>query len=78
MALGIVIKADPELRHVLSHMILALRALAEGHPRVAQYELQQIEGLVFFESDDDASLEAWLERRVGGHDGEEEGSQEEE
>jgi len=46
------VKEQAELRHILAHMIYAIRANAEGHHAEAQYEVDQIEGLVFWEDDE--------------------------
>jgi hypothetical protein len=47
------IKKDPELRHVLSHVYLAIESLAGGHPADCRYELESIRNLVFFSSDEE-------------------------
>ncbi len=47
------IKDHPELRHVLSHLHGAIDAMARGERETAQYELESIEGLIFFEDDDE-------------------------
>ena len=49
------IKSNAELRHVLSHLSLAISAIAKGNPNEAVYELEQIEGLLFFETDEEMS-----------------------
>lgn len=46
------IKEHPELRHALAHMFYAIRSLVEGHPAEADFELDSVEGLVFWEDDD--------------------------
>lgn len=46
------IKDCPELRHALSHMYIAIKALAEGSPKECLYELESIEALIFFEDDE--------------------------
>lgn len=47
------IKHDPELRHVLSHIMNAIEHLAHGSTDAALHELESIEGLVFWESDEE-------------------------
>lgn len=46
------VKSQAELRHILAHLIYAIRANAEGHHAEAMYEVDQIEGLVFWEDDE--------------------------
>jgi len=46
------VKEQAELRHILAHIIYAIRANAEGHHAEAQYEVDQIEGLVFWDDDE--------------------------
>lgn len=59
------IKHDAELRHVLSHVIRAIEHLAHGSTDAALHELESIDGLVFFESEEE--MRAFLE---GDYDGE--------
>lgn len=47
------VKEQAELRHILAHIIYAIRANADGHAAEAHYEVDQIEGLVFWDSDED-------------------------
>jgi hypothetical protein len=47
----LIIKEKPELRHVLSHIMLAIQALSNDNKEEALYELESIEGLVFFGTD---------------------------
>lgn len=47
------IKADPELQHVLAHLIAAIRYTSEGDVEAARYELDSIEGLVLFDTDEE-------------------------
>ncbi len=54
------IKEDAEVQHVLGHMWLALEHLAQGDQAAARYELDAIEGLIFF--DDPEARVAFLER----------------
>lgn len=49
----IVIKQQPELRHVLSHLHNAIEHLAEGAPESALHELESVAGLVFWETTDE-------------------------
>lgn len=58
------IKHDPELRHVLSHLANAIEHLAHGSKDAALHELESIEGLIFWESDEE--MRAHLE---GDYDG---------
>ena len=46
------IKADPELQHVLGHLVNAIRYTSQGDHEAARYELDSIEGLVFFDTDE--------------------------
>lgn len=46
------IKEDSELRHVIAHIINAIRASAEGRHEVALYEIDAIEGLVMWDNED--------------------------
>lgn len=46
------IKEHPELRHALAHMHYTIAALAKGNLAEAQYELDSIESLIFWESDE--------------------------
>jgi len=63
------IKMEPELRHVLAHMSYAIEALAKGNLGEAQYEIESIKGLVFW--DNDEAMAADAEALFGG--GEEDG-----
>lgn len=58
------IKEEPELRHALAHIYYAIEALSNGHAAEALYELKSIEGLVFWDSDDDMTkyTEKWHEK----------------
>lgn len=47
------IKEQPELRHVLAHLHLAIDSLANGQKEDALYELASIHGLIFFASDEE-------------------------
>jgi len=42
------VKSESELQHVIAHMMLALRALVAGNRTEAMYELNSVDGLVFF------------------------------
>ena len=42
------IKDDSELQHALAHIWLAVDYLARGKNKAALYELDSIEGLIFF------------------------------
>lgn len=48
------IKDHPELRHVLFHLGLAIECLHKGHPKAAEYELEQIWGLIGWDGNDEA------------------------
>lgn len=48
-----IVKDDPELRHILAHLIMAIEAITEGNLKVAQHEIESIEGLVMWNSDQD-------------------------
>ena len=45
------LKEDPELRHILSHLWLALGALTCGRKGEAKMELKSIESLVFYKNE---------------------------
>ena len=62
------LKAEPELRHVLAHLIGAIEALKEGCPRKAQMEIDSIAELVFFADDDPHLIEAELKARGYGQE----------
>jgi len=47
------IKSDPELRHVLAHLIEAIRMSAKGDEKASLYELESIEGLILFDDEED-------------------------
>ena len=49
----IVLKDEPEPRHVIAHLIEAITAVANGNAAGAVYELASIEGLVLFDGDQD-------------------------
>jgi len=49
----VTIKEDPELQHVLGHLWLAIEHAARGEDNAALYELDSIEGLIFFNDPDD-------------------------
>lgn len=59
MGRPLVVKREPELRHVLAHLYYAIDALRQGLPRLALLELQSIEGLVFWGTDDE-EVERWI------------------
>lgn len=54
------IKEDAELQHVLGHLWLAIEHAARGENNAALYELDSIEGLIFFNDPEDRV--AYLER----------------
>ena len=45
------LKEEPELRHILSHLWLALWALTCGRKGEAKVELKSIESLVFYKDE---------------------------
>ncbi len=47
------IKDDSELQHVFAHLWNAVDQLARGNNKAALYELDSIEGLVFFNDEAD-------------------------
>ncbi len=59
---SMVIKREPELRHVLSHLMNAIEHLAEGATESALHELESISGLVFWEDTDD--MRGYLDGRA--------------
>ena len=42
------IKSEPELQHILAHLTLAIRALTKKRLGEATYEVDSIDGLIFF------------------------------
>lgn len=71
------VKMNPELRHVLAHMIYAIDCLVAGNTAEAAYELESIRGLVFWDSDkgQTADAEEWKDR-TDEDDGEEDHQEE--
>ena len=63
----IVILSEPELRHVLAHLVLAIEHAAEGRSRAARMELESVQGLIFYPRSDRATekLLGRLEKRMG-------------
>jgi hypothetical protein len=55
------VKSDPELRHILAHMICAMDDLVAGRKRAAEYELHEIRNLVFF-TDEEGGFREFIER----------------
>ena len=49
----IVLKDEPELRHVIAHLFEAIRMAGKGDEAACWYELKSIEGLILFDGDDD-------------------------
>lgn len=64
------IKMEPELRHALAHLIYAVDALAKGDLAEAQYEIESIKGLVFWDSDAGQTVDAreWLARQTSAEE----------
>ena len=58
------VKYEPELRHVLAHIIYAIQALNENCPLVAQQELDCIKELVFWADDSNEAIECDLRERA--------------
>lgn len=46
------IKEDSEIRHVLAHIMMAIRANAEGNHKTAIYEIDAVEGLVMWDNEE--------------------------
>lgn len=69
---GVVIKQNAELRHTLAHLFNAIECLIDGNTAAAQYELDEIRGLIFVEDG-----EPWPPENDLGEEGWEEGLQEE-
>jgi len=59
----IVIKLEPELRHVLAHLIVALYAVIDGNLQTAEENLRSVESTVFFGSEED-ELTSLLKRKA--------------
>jgi len=59
------IKANPELRHVLAHIIYAIEALCEDPPcrRAAMHEIDSIKELVFWGDSSYQAIESDLRKR---------------
>ena len=51
------IKSNPELRHVLAHMVVAMQEIIDGHPLSAEENLRSIESVLFYE-DEEHELES--------------------
>ena len=66
------IKMEPELRHVLAHLVYAIQALAKGQPAEALYEIKGFDGLIFWDSDEGQTSDAkeWLALTEGDGNGE--------
>ena len=47
------LKEEPELRHILSHLWLALWALTCGRKGEAKVELKSIESLIFYKNEEE-------------------------
>jgi len=55
------LKREAELRHALAHLYYAIEALAKGAKGEAIYELKSVEGLIFWDDDDDMTRSTqWL------------------
>ena len=52
----ITIKLNPELRHALSHLWLAIHELASGNVRTCFAELRSIESLVLFDEGEEERI----------------------
>ena len=48
----IIVKNEPEIRHILAHILVAIYALADNCPLTAEDSIKSIEGLVTFNTDD--------------------------
>ena len=61
----LIVKGEPELRHILAHLHQAIDALADGCVRVAKDELESVEGLLMYdgETQDQEECLKWLEKR---------------
>ncbi len=57
------IKSEAELRHVLVHFSYAIRALADGCPRLALYELDSVAEMFLWADDSNEAIEADLAKR---------------
>ncbi len=59
------IKKNPELRHALAHMYYAIECLTRGKLDAALFELESIEGLIFWDDDRDMerSLEGYIDNQ---------------
>ncbi len=68
---ALVVKTEPELRHVLAHLYYAIDHLVADRPIMAMNELKSIEGLVFFDGDDD-QYESWLQAKLSPKEGSDE------
>lgn len=73
------IKKHPELRHALAHMYYAIECLTRGKTDAALFELESIEGLIFWDDDRDMerSLEGYIDNQES-EDGEESSESEQE
>jgi len=64
----VVIKDNPELRHVFAHILFAIEALAKNCPTGAMDNVKSVEGLVLFEGDDPVDWESYYQARAKGGD----------
>ena len=63
----IVVKSEPELRHILAHLMFAIECLAKNCPRGALDNIKSVEGLVMFDGDTPQDWERYyknVERRI--------------
>lgn len=55
----VIIKMNPELRHVFAHLYYAIEAAIEKCPNSAMDNLKSIEGLIMFEGDEHKDWERY-------------------
>jgi len=64
----LIVKGEPELRHILAHLHNAIDALADGCVRVCKDELSSIEGLIMYDGETKEQEEVlkWLAEKEKG------------
>lgn len=55
----LIVKTEPELRHILAHMMFAIECLIKKCPNGAMDNIKSIEGLVMFDGDDPEDWERY-------------------
>lgn len=61
---ALIVKMEPELRHVLAHLYYAIECLAKDCPLGALDNLKSIEGLIMFDGDEPEDWERYYNEMV--------------